>query len=62
MLYNKYFVWEEDNIIIGCDINANIKDQEHLMFKDEINKLKTNSNKNGFKRPRKITLEVLIAK
>ena len=35
MLYNKYIVSEYENIIIGCDINANIKDQKILTFKDK---------------------------
>ena len=49
MIYNKYFVCEDENIIIGCDINANIKDQENLTFKKK-NNLKTNSNNGGFKK------------
>ena len=50
MLYNKYFVSEDENIIIGCDINANIKYQENFTFKDKINNLKPNYNSGGFKK------------
>ena len=50
MVYNKYFVCEEEKIIIGYDINLNIKEQENLTFKDKINNLKPNSSSGGFKK------------